>query len=220
MQLETKEFRSNTQGQCHECGSNKLLVKGQLLFLKLLFIPILPISKKHYLSCSNCGKTTPLSNTEYNLIPRLDFFQKFIGAFLVVLLLCLYTYNQKRVTSIENDVLSNPQTFDFYIVDQTKISFGTSHTYPFLIAKVSEVDEHNILIKLSSYSYQTKRGLIKDIRTDKLLMNNYFLTSTHALPKSQLLNLKNNGVIKQALRPRNLSLFGGLVVTPSEMNKL
>lgn len=220
MQLQTKEFRSNIEGQCHECGSNKLLVKGQLLFLKLLFIPILPISKKHYLSCSNCGKTIRLSNTEHNLIPKLDFFKKFIGAFLVVLLICLYTYNQKRLTAIENYILNNPQTFDFYIIDQQKISFEASHTYRFLIAKVTEVNKHNIRFKLSNYSYQNERGLIKDIRTDKLLMNNYFLTSTHALPKSQLLKLKSNGAIKQALRPRNLSLFGGLVVTPSEMNKL
>ncbi len=218
MQVAEKDYTVELEAQCEQCGSDKLTVIGRLRYFEFFVIPLFPITSTFRKLCGTCKRNTIIDYPKHNPIPKSYYLSRFVGLLLIPIFLLLYNLVQQEQRQLELDILAKPQPFDFYIIDLKKLNLDVTHKFSYGIAKVIAINNESIEIKLSNYSYQTEQSLIKDIRSDTLLINDYFSTKVHRLAKSDLLKYETDNAIVTALRPENLVLFGGLVVTPKEIN--
>lgn len=217
MQITEKQFSTHLDIECQHCGANEMELVGTLRYVEFFIIPLFPLSKTYRMKCLKCHANTTEIEPCKETISLFQYISKFLGLLLVPIIISLYYLNENRQELEELGILTSPQAFDFYIVNLDKLKLTNKHQFPYSIAKVVTVNEQQVTFKLANYSYQTKRSLIKDIRSDTLLINNYFSTELHTLNKNYLLPYKADETILNAMRPMNLTLFGGLVVTPKEL---
>lgn len=218
MQITKKEFTTDIEDVCDSCGSNKVRLIGTLNYFELFTIPVFSISSSHIQVCSNCKANKIEVRPTNSPIPKFQYINKFIGLFLIPIFIALFFLYEHKQEQLELDILTTPQAFDFYIVNLDKLNLNTKHKYRYSIAKVVAANKDLVRFKIGNYSYQTKRDLIQDIRSSTLLINNYFSNNLHEFQTNNLLSYKANKVIIKAMRPKNLSLYGGLVITPNEIN--
>jgi hypothetical protein len=164
MQLIVKDFVENGGASCKECNSGNVTLKAELRFFEFLSISIFPLSRTYRLVCSNCKANKITTKPVNNPISTFEFFSKFLGLLLISALVIIYWLNEQRSARIEADILSNPQVFDFYIINQQKLNLKDKRAHSYSVAKVIEVNENEVRFKIGSYSYQNERGIIKHIR--------------------------------------------------------
>ena len=111
-------------------------------------------------------------------------------------------------------LLSSPQKFDHYLMDQSLFNREKTHQPRYMVAKVVSRDRENVDLVLGNYNYLKKHQVVKAIRLDNMLINGYFSNTPISVPISELSQMWTKGAIYAAYRPENLSLFGGLVMRP------
>lgn len=205
--------------ECSYCGSTDTQLSTKIQYLAWL-LPILALTQSRQNQCLNCHLSQDVGNTKLTFVETIRYLSKFAGTLFVIIAILVVNAYQTYKAQTEIAVLSSPQVFDIYLIDLNQLNFVDNNEYQYAIAKLTRVDSKQVTLKLSNYSYQNSKALVQDIRSDKLLLDNYFSNKEYQLVRKELLALGQSGAITKALRPQNLTLYGGLVISPRELNQL
>lgn len=201
---------------CTHCGYHKVEFRGILKYAYFTIFPLFPMSTHYDIHCLRCSKLSPTEHKENALIPWYQVAIKFIG--LIVLALCLLNFGYKYQQAVEKEyqVLAAPEPYDFYLVNQSRFNNEPLHHTRYVVAKVVDVNDKQVKVVFGNYVYMKKHRVVKAIRLDNMLANNYFSKKVTAINKSALTQLRKKEAIYGAYRPENLALFGGLVMRPQQ----
>lgn len=123
-----------------------------------------------------------------------------------------YWNNYHEQKQQELAILQAPAKFDVWIVNEKKQLNEQEQDDRFKIVQVFNVEDKIVSVKTGQVLYPSISNAIKAIRLDNLLIYNYFSNDIDSFEQSDLLTLKQQGIIASAHRPKNLSLFGGIVM--------
>jgi len=205
--------QENRVSTCPSCGHDNVVERATLSYFRFAFLPMMPLKGAYSLFCYRCCRNSEIKKSKVR-IPLFNVLTKFLGlAFLLAMI--LYIFQQyKSDLAQQQALLTAPQKFDHYLLDESLFRQEATHQPRFMVAKVVSRDEQNVDLVLGNYNYIKKHQVIKAIRLDNMLNNGYFSKETVSVPISELSEMWLNGVIYGAYRPENLSLFGGLVMRP------
>lgn len=114
-------------------------------------------------------------------------------------------------------LIASPQDNDFFIFSTSQLTGEPKTRFDYAIAKIININDSEVNYQIGSTSYRYKKDLIKAIRLDTLMIDNYFLKEIRTLSISELKTLSENGVIIELMRPTGRYLFGGLVLEEQKM---
>jgi len=199
------------------CCNENTVQYAELKYVKLSFIPIFPLSTHYKTLCKTCKSTVEAPKNKISLLSILN---KFIG--LAIMLLVAFYFWQGHQENIikELNVLKKPQKYDFYLIDNNRFNEVENQRSAFVIAKVISANKDAIEIVISNYSYSRKRDLIKAIRLDTLVFDDFFPSKSQFLTPEELNGLYKKEIVYRVLRPFNYTLFGGVAVRPTMPEKL
>ncbi len=150
------------------------------------------------------------------IIPWFNVLNKFIGS-IILIVLATFIWQQHLIKiDSEFQILAKPRPFDIYLLDHSKFNQETDYRKEFVVAKVVSVSEKEVSILISNYAYQHKNQVIKAIQLDTLLFDSFYGIKPKTISRNKLKLLRDQDTIYRALRPENLSLFGGLVMMPQK----
>ena len=218
MRIAQQNIETDVASKCEACAFERQRIVSTISFCEFLGLPLFPTAQSHKQICIHCNAITE-SEEVFPTPAKMSFqvMKKFFGMALICILLSLWFLNSYYYDHNEQQILKSPDVFDFYIVDLNLLGLNKNDGYQLAIAKVVDVSDKEVKFRLGTYSYKTERNVMRDIRSDKLLINNYFSKVTHQFRRTELVEKRNNGQILKAMRPENLSLFGGLVITQREI---
>ena len=197
--------------ECPKCGHKHVVRREKLTYLRWFVLPFVPVKTSVALYCYHCcreSKTKGLSAQ----IPKQQVLVKFLGLFLLILsALWLWVDSQSKL-EIQRTLIASPKPFDVLFVDESRVAEEAYHQPRYQIAQIRDVSEGVVHISFGKLSYLKQRQLVKSIRLDHLMVPNYFLSDVVALPLDELKDWYRDGKILEIHRPKNLSLFGGLVM--------
>lgn len=203
--------------QSQLCCDENTVQYAELKYVKLSFIPLFPFSTHYQTQCKVCKSTIEAPK---NRISILSIFNKFIGTAIVLFIALYFWQGHQEDIAKELDVLNDPQKYDFYLIDNNRFKKVESLRPEFVIAKVISANKDVIEIVISNYIYSRKRDLIKAIRLDTLVFDDFFPTKTQFITPSELNELYKQEIVYRVLRPFNYTLFGGVAVRPTMPEKL
>lgn len=198
------------------CGEN-VVEYAELKYVKLSFIPLFPFYTHYQTQCKVCKSSVeaPLSRTSL-----LSIFNKFIGIIIVLFIALYFWQDYHEDIAKEMDILKLPQKYDFYLIDNNRFNKVQSQRSEFVIAKVISANKDAIEIVISNYIYSRKRDLIKAIRLDTLVFDDFFSSKSQFITPAELNALYKEEIVYRILRPFNYTLFGGVAVRPTMPEKL
>ena len=199
------------------CCDRNTVQYAELKYVKLSFIPLFPFSTHYQTQCKVCKSTLEAPK---NRISILSIFNKFIGTAIVLFIALYFWQGHQEDIAKELDVLNDPQKYDFYLIDNNRFNKVQSQRAEFVIAKVISANKDAIEIVISNYIYSRKRDLIKAIRLDTLVFDDFFPTKTQFITPAELNALYKEEIVYRVLRPFNYTLFGGVAVRPTMPEKL
>jgi len=210
-----KQVTETPQSQL--CCDENIVQYAELKYVKLSFIPLFPFSTHYQTHCKVCKSTVEAPKNRISLLSILN---KFIGT-IIVLFIALYVWqgHQEDIAK-ELDVLKAPQKYDFYLIDNNRFNKVQSQRAEFVIAKVISANKDAIEIVISNYIYSRKRDLIKAIRLDTLVFDDFFPSKSQFITPAELNALYKDEIVYRVLRPFNYTLFGGVAVRPTMPEKL
>ncbi len=200
---------------CPKCHKGELKTRAELRFVHLFHFPIFPIHTYKQTYCGRCYKVLERNPLKEKVIPILHLASKFIGLFAILLfLLNWWSYSQEQKLK-ELSYLEDPLNHDVWLINEAKQLNEVDQEDRFRVFQVVNSDSEHVNLKVSQVVYLSVNSTKKAIRLDNLMIRGYFSKETVALAKSELVKLKQSGVIHSVHRPQNLSLFGGVVMMPS-----
>ncbi|SFC83049.1 tetratricopeptide repeat protein [Pseudoalteromonas denitrificans] len=202
------------------CCDKAMIQYAELKYIKLSFIPLFPFSTSYQSKCIECKSIVELTKNSDKAISWFDILSKFIGSGLLFFIALFLWQDKQKEVAQELAFLAQPQKYDFYLIDNSRFKNELSYRAEFVIAKVISVDKDKIEIVIGNYMYSRKRDLIKAIRLDTLVFDDFFPSKSQILTQAELINLYQDEVIYKALRPINFTLFGGVVLRPQAPEKL
>ncbi|WP_105171987.1 tetratricopeptide repeat protein [Pseudoalteromonas sp. T1lg24] len=125
-----------------------------------------------------------------------------------------YIHNQSKYQQF---LIASLQDNDFFIFSTSQLSGEPKTRFDYAIAKIININDSEVSYQIGSTSYRYKKDLIKAIRLDTLMIDNYFLNEIRTLSISELQTLSENGSIIELMRPTGRYLFGGLVLEEQKM---
>ncbi|WP_440903588.1 tetratricopeptide repeat protein [Catenovulum sp. SX2] len=152
---------------------------------------------------------------------RSIWFKIVVGLLLILSCITYSWYAQKIDKEQAMNWLAQPQVNDFYHADfalmQAKYwpdELLDDH-YKYGLLKVVAVTPENLGVVRSRYTYSTQRHIIKAIRGDKLILQQYFSSQMFWLPRNELADYFQQQLLYTIDRPiDNRHLYGGIVVLP------
>ena len=210
--IEANELVKST---CPKCKKAILRYRGEIRYLSFFSVPVFPFAKHKQKYCPRCHKSIERQNLSREVVPLLRIFTKFFGIFLIITILAYWYVQHVESKKLELTYLTQPEVNDVWIVNSTKALNQTSQNDIYQVAQVIATSDQGIELKVSLMDFLSVRSAIKSIRLDYLMLSGYFDNEPLILAKEELLHLKQIGVIDSAYRPKNLSLFGGLVMRPN-----
>jgi len=202
------------QETCPHCGNSSPARRATINYLRFAFLPIMPLKRSYSVHCYHCCRSSGTDKPTPSMIPFLSLVNKFAGLVLLILALFYYQAWQDKAALEEQNILMTPQKFDHYFIDISLYQNEAVHQPRYKVAKVVSRDDTSIDIVLGNYEYRKKSQVVKAIRLDNLMINNYFSDTTHSIAVDTLPRLREQEVIYAAYRPENLALFGGIVMRP------
>jgi len=199
---------------CAHCGHDKPSRRAVLSYLRFAFLPILPLKSSYSLHCYRCCRSSSTEKPDNKMIPILSIFNKFTGLVLLILALFYYASLKEQAIEAEYRLLAIPQKFDHYFIDISRFNDEAVHQPRYKVAKVVSRDQDSVDIVLGNYEYRKKNQVVKAIRLDNMMIDDYFSDNSVNIPISKLHHLRAREAIYAAHRPENLTLFGGLVMRP------
>ena len=208
--------KSLTHQQCCRCHRTQLEERSALTVLQLAAISVLPLRARQEHYCRYCYQITPQSRLPLSSAGAVRLLRHTIGLLLLLWFCHSVWQDWKQEKIVEQAVLSDPIVHDHYLIDYGRftnlVSPDNLTQQVYLVGKAVNVDKDNVVILLSNYRYTEKRHLKQAIQLDNLLIHNYFGETVITLPRERLITLRENDAIYQAVRPKNLAIFGGLVM--------
>ncbi|WP_016955271.1 tetratricopeptide repeat protein [Catenovulum agarivorans] len=143
------------------------------------------------------------------------------GLCVIILALAYYKHSSDLKQGLAHKRLTHPQINDFYHTDFSLLQpiywpeeLLDDH-YKYGLLKVEAVTPKNIGVVRSRYTYSTQRHIIKAIRGDKLILEQYFSSQMLWLPRTELAKYFQQQLLYTIDRPiDNRHLYGGIVVLP------
>ncbi|EWH08441.1 hypothetical protein DS2_17277 [Catenovulum agarivorans DS-2] len=143
------------------------------------------------------------------------------GLSIIILALAFYKHSLELEQELAHTRLTHPQINDFYHADFSLLQpvywpeeLLDDH-YKYGLLKVVAVTPENIGVVRSRYTYSTQRHIIKAIRGDKLILQQYFSSQMLWLPRNELTKYYQQQLLYTIDRPiENRHLYGGIVVLP------
>lgn len=203
--------------QAQTCCNQNTVQFAEIKYVKLSFIPLFPLSISYQTRCKTCKSVIESPKKHINLFNILN---KFVGLIIMLLIALYFWQGYLDDVAKEELVLNDPQKYDFYLIDNNRFKKVDSVRSEFVIAKVLSANKDIIEIVISNYIYSRKRDLIKAIRLDTLVFDDFFPTKSQFIKPSELHTLYEQGIVYRVLRPFNYTLFGGVAVRPSMPEKL
>lgn len=209
--LDTEENTTHVK-TCHKCGKGKLKQRAEMRFVHFYQFPIFPLLPNKQTYCNRCHKVFKRERLSKNVFPTWQVAIKFIGLVVLMLLAIDSWTGYQKEKELETSYLLQPESFDVWIINETKLLNESTQSDRFKVAQVVQVTDDKVIVKEGLVLYPSVSNAIKAIRLDQLLIYNYFSTDLSVYDKSELLKLKQQDIIYSAHRPKNLSLFGGIVM--------
>ena len=210
--IEANELVKST---CPKCNKAILRYRGEIRYLSFLSLPVFPFAKHQQKYCPRCHKSIERQDLSHKVVPIHRLFTKFVGSVLIIAILAYWYLHNAENKKLELAYLTQPAVNDVWILNTTKMLKQTSQNDIYQVAQVITTSDQDIKLKLSLMDFLSVSRAVKSIRLDYLMLNGYFDNEPLLLAKKDLLQLKQIGVIESAHRPKNLTLFGGLVMQPN-----
>ncbi len=198
---------------CPKCGHKSPVIRAKLEFLRWLFLPFAPLKSSNSLYCYRCCRETILPNTQVKF-PLYDVFAKFSGLVLVLVLALFYAQQSREALSLQQGYIANPLKHDVLFIDESVYRGEVTHQPRYQIGQIVDVNDDQITLVLSLYTYLKRSQLVKAIRLDNLMLDKYFSEKRVIVSTAELQRWYQNGTLLELHRPDNLSLFGGIVMRP------
>lgn len=209
--LDSKEASVHAK-TCHKCGKGELRQRAEMRFIHFYQFPIFPLLPVKQTYCQRCHKVFKRERLSVNVFPAWRIAAKFLGLFAIILFAINSWNTHKEQQQLEVSYLQQPANFDVWIINETKLLGEEGQDSRFKVVQVLDTTDDQVAVKTGQVLYPSVSNAIKAIRLDNLLIYNYFSNTPEHFDKSQLQALKQQGVIYSAHRPKNLSLFGGIVM--------
>lgn len=209
--LETEDSTTRVK-TCHKCGKGELKQRAEMRFVHFYQFPIFPLLPSKQTYCNRCHKVFKRERLNQNVFPAWQVAIKFIGLVVLMLLAINSWTGYLQEKELETGYLQQPESFDVWIINEAKLLNEYTQNDRFKVAQVVHTTDDRVVVKEGLVLYPSVSNVIKAIRLDQLLIYNYFSTDLSVYNKSELLKLKEQGIIYSAHRPENLSLFGGIVM--------
>ena len=212
-----KKSKEAEQVTCPKCNKGKLKQRAGLRFFTIFYFPVIPLSTFEEVYCNRCRKPIERSQLRQKVIPNIHYFSKFIGLFLGVIVLAFWLSSELKQKRLEMEYLLQPKRHDVWIVNEAKLTNEKSQQTSYKVLQVTSVNSGQVIVKNGRFTYTSLGSAIKAIRLDNLMLDAYFNKKPLIFNQDNLVKLKTNEIIYSAHRPKNLSLFGGLVMMPTTL---
>lgn len=166
-EIGTKEIHD----ACKICNANRLRLVGLQRIFHICWIPIIPIGKSMYVSCSSCGSeyqsNAILQKAEQQGLSFKTPWWSFSGLVIIIAFVLFGIHeNSKNDETIQN-FKNHPQvgmyfTFKFPFDEELKKT-------PFSLGKIEEIKDNKIVIRFSNYAYSNEykaAGAAKNSKKD------------------------------------------------------
>lgn len=196
---------------CPKCGHNHVVKRDKLTYLRWFILPFVPVKTSASLFCYHCCRESDAINQDLR-IPKTQIAAKFIGLFVLIsAVIWLWTDSHAKQQE-QQRLIAAPKPFDVVFVDESRVAEEATHQPRYQIAQIRDVRDGLVQLSFGKLSYLKQRQLVKSIRLDHLMVTNYFLPEVLSLPLEEFQAWFRNGKALEIHRPKNLSLFGGLVM--------
>ncbi|MDN4501120.1 hypothetical protein QX776_01815 [Alteromonadaceae bacterium BrNp21-10] len=176
------------------CGSTRFWPITEFKYLSFAALPILPMGHNHSHCCVNCFRVANRIMDEGHQYPRVQpmmKLSKFIGWPLIFIIIYGLILFVDSVHPEDIQYRQLPMVGDVYFFDYYQFSNDLhQHEYPFRMAKVTSVNlnESNIEIKLSRFSYSSEWDLLRDYSIRRDGYDSYFMPENKNFSIQLLLN--------------------------------
>ena len=208
-----KDEQTSHAQTCSKCQKGKIKQRAEMRFVHFYQFPIFPLMPCKQTYCDRCHKVLKRESLTQQVFSLPFIAAKFIGLVLLLLLAVNAWSNYQTEKVLEISYLQQPQRHDVWIVNETIQQGELGQQDRFKIMQIASVSDGKVQAKVGQVIYPSVSNAIKAIRLDNLMINSYFSSNLDEFQQQQLINLKQQGIIESAYRPKNLSLFGGFVMT-------
>lgn len=198
-----------TQGQtCPHCGEGQQVAFGAIRYAHIFWIPVFPLSKKAGIECTHC-KHAALDDELPDLIRdqiKASVFSvgrllpMFTGSALLAVLFGFLYFNAQQDEQLEYAYVQEPVVNDLYIMDFTEVFEEADPEYKFGVMRVVSVDDSDVEVSVSNYSYDRSYIKAVDLRND-MASADFFAEETLFIDRESLLSLQEDGTIRDVRRP-------------------
>ena len=208
---------------CQSCGSKQHNVIGKLTYLYffLEIIPFVPVKKSINIVCNHCDSSfdvDSLSSSAYKALSNKTFklyalVPMYTGVIMILLALSYWQYDKYQDNLLSKEYIENPKVNDFYYINQTSINDKIPPNKKYVLGKVVSLTPNTVSLVFSRFLFENESSLASDIRGAKVIDAKYFNKKHHVFTREQLINFYQNDTVLLVLRPKNLKLFGTIVLT-------
>lgn len=218
--IKNQAFEHPQYIQCSQCHQVAVTAHTQLKFVRFGLIPLFPFALERASYCANCSAKNVPENSQNSKLPIFHVLTKFIGTVLIILMLSWLWQQHTQARNVEINIVNQPQINDFFFIDYSKFLKEEYYQKRVVAAKVIATENDTVTLKLGRYNYSRERDLKLSARSDNFVQKGYFFTDSQTFSQQQIKDFYDNNTIYAAYRPKDLKLFGGFVVMPSNPKPL
>jgi|GEM_PF-6181294 len=166
----TKEIgNKEIHDSCRICNANRLRLVGLQRVFHICWIPIIPIGKSAYISCSSCGSEYQndaiLEKAKQQGLSFKTPWWSFFGLIIIIAFILFGIYEDTKNTKTVQNFKDRPQAGEYFTF---KIPFSEEFKKtPFSLGKIEEINNNKIVVRFSDYAYSKEYKAADAVKDSK-----------------------------------------------------
>ncbi len=205
---------------CPRCGGKEtgLILRQQTHYYSFCSLSLAPYKKATTYHCLQCQYDLVSDNnsTKTTVLPWYFYLRFFVGSIVLIFACVFFLRWHYQDLQQQEAWLNTPLVNDIYYIDHEKLHQSKGDIYRYGLAKVVGLGDKVSLV-YGRHRYQRQRHIAKDIRSDKLILPQYFEKQSLAYHLDELKVLYKQGALISIERsPDGMHLFGGTIILPQK----
>lgn len=192
---------------CAKCGQGEYESFGLLRYFHVFWIPVFPFSRTVGVQCTHCKHTTTGDDVpgafrdtiRDSVFTRGAVLPLFTGSVLIAAFVGVGVVSSQRDQQLETEYLQTPLANDVYIMDFSRVFENVDNGYKYGVMRVELVDDAEIELSVSNYSYNRSYIPSSDLARD-MSAEDFFSEETVVIPRDKLAELKADATIRDVRR--------------------
>jgi hypothetical protein len=206
---------------CANCDSKHHQVKGVIKYAFIFFeyLPFYQVNKLLVITCSHCESNFDINSLSKRLTKAITQplftarrqLYTFSGCLLMIAFLAYLLFAHFQREALSDKIIASPQINDFYFLDFRKLSTELRPHEKYRLAKVVDITDSIVSLQYGQFFYHLQSSAQGSFSNGRVKSFSYFAKKRHEFSFEQIIKMRTENIIYQAIRPEGILLYGNQV---------